>query len=404
MGFDPNDGGEVVAETRLLTGSQAKTAFALRMNCAQMVETHGVNRSGFQTLTVGDWICPTHGKQIPTGKRGNCPCCKKRMPFQQVFDMEEASRRLHNLYRRVLPAVFLLGVIVTERCQNGAIHFHLLGVMLHNWDIRTGFEFEQVKRRNYTSVCAELRGVWAELRRVLPKYGFGRAELLPIRKTGGAVASYISKYIEKNVMNRPAADKGKKLVRYFGWDKRQLKPNEFEWNSKGGQTWRDKIGQLAKLGGLRVWDDSANEVESRLQEFCDQSEDKIRPKCFNGSLLRQTFGPRWAYTATNILREVWGDDCDVLQMTPRTVRLAQDLLIEARRKHERELVEAFRWLKGLETNLVISGIGRFCPMAQLPSRHYADEEAATREWWAMEENAAGFTVPDDYFSGLHHQS
>ena len=365
MGFDPNDGGELVAETRLLTGSQAKTAFALRMNWLP----HGrnaaeVNRCGFPDFDRGG-LDVINARQTDSYRqnRGNCPCCKKKMPFQQVFDMEEAYVACLNLYRRVLPAVFLLGVIVTERCQNGAIHFHILGVMLHDWDIRTGFNFEQVKRRNYTSVCPELRGVWAELRHVLPKYGFGRAELLPIRKTGGAVTDYISKYIEKNVMNRPAADKGIKLVRYFGWEKRQLKPNEFEWNIKGGRTWRDKVGQLAKIGGLRVWEDSAHEVESRLQEFCDQSEGKIRPKCFNGSLLRQAFGPRWAYTMTNILQEVWGDDCDVLQMTPRAVRLAQDLLIEARQKHgQEELVEAFRWLKALETNLVISGVGRFLPI------------------------------------------
>ena len=397
MEFDLIDGGELVPETRLLTGSQAKTAFALRLNCAHMAEKYGVNRCGFLTLTVGDWVCPTHGKQIPTGIRGNCPCCKKPMPFQQVFDMAEASRRLHNLLRRVLPAIFLLGVIVTERCKNGAIHFHIFGVLLHDWDIRTGFNFDQVKRRNYTSACAELRGVWAELRRVLPKYGFGRSELLPVRKTGAALASYIAKYIEKNVMNRPAADKGKKLVRYFGWDKGQLKPNEFEWDSQGGQTWRSKIGQLSKIGGLRVWDNSANEVESRLLEFCDLSSGKIRPKCFNGSMLRATFGPRWAYTATNILRQVWGDDCDVLQITPRAVRLAQDLLIEARRKHERELVETFRWLKGLEINAILVESQATGIQLPFPPLAFQDEETATRAWWAIEEQAAGFTVPEDYF-------
>lgn len=117
-----------------------------------------------------------------------------------------------------------------------------------------------------------------------------------------------------------------------------------------------------------------------MQEFCDQSAGKIRPRCFNGSLLRQAFGPRWACAATNILREVWGDECEVLQMTPRAVRLAQDLLFAARRKYEREQVTAFRWVKGLETNLVISGIGRFCPLAQLPPRHYAEEETARRDW------------------------
>ncbi len=92
---------------------------------------------------------------------------------------------------------------------------------------------------------------------------------------------------------------------------------------------------------------------SWLQEYCDRSEGKIRPKCFNGSLLRQTFGPRWAYIGTNILRQVWGDDCDVLTITPRAMLLAQDLLIEVRRKYERELVQAFRWLKGLEISAIL---------------------------------------------------
>ncbi len=72
--------------------------------------------------------------------------------------MDEPSRRLHNLMRRVLPVIFLLGVIVTERCKNGALHFHIFGVLVNDWDIRTGFNFEQVRRRNYRSVCAELRG------------------------------------------------------------------------------------------------------------------------------------------------------------------------------------------------------------------------------------------------------
>lgn len=61
---------------------------------------------------------------------------------------------------------------------------------------------------------------------------------------------------------------------------------------------------------------------------------------------------------------------------------------------------AFRYLKRLETNLAIGGIGRFCPLAQLPPRHYAEEETARRDWWAMEQAAAGFTVPEDYFGGL----
>ncbi len=86
MDFDLLDASQLLPGTRLLIGSQAKTAFALRLNCAYMVEKYGVNRCGFLTLTVGDWICPTHGKQIPTGRWGQCPCCKKRCPANTILN------------------------------------------------------------------------------------------------------------------------------------------------------------------------------------------------------------------------------------------------------------------------------------------------------------------------------
>jgi hypothetical protein len=101
-------------------------------------------------------------------------------------------------------------------------------------DIRTGVDFEAVKGRDYRSVSPELKAIWKWLREVLPGYGFGRAELLPIRKTGEAVASYVAKYIEKNICNHTAADRGMRLVRYIGWKGKQLKASDFGWGTKGG--------------------------------------------------------------------------------------------------------------------------------------------------------------------------
>ena len=390
---------DIIKPKRILAGSHAKTAFALRMNVAAMVEKFGVNRCGFQTLTIGDYVCAAHGQQMPTGAGRQCPVCEAEMGFQQVFDMVEAQCRLHSFAANILKKYFLRGVIVTERCQNGAIHFHLLGVMLQDCDIRTGFNFEQVKQRDYSSACPALRALWAQLRRALPRYRFGRSELLPIRKTGAAVASYISQYIEKNVLHRPAADKGKRLVRYFGWHGEQLKTSEFEWASKNAGYWRAKVGQLAKLDGLRVWDDSQEGTESRLQEFCDLSEGRIRPKSFVGEQIAERYGPRWAYKFTNVMREVWGDDCDVLPMTPRSFRLALALLDEERLKYEGEVVDTFRWAKGLEINLFMKDIGQYCPLATMPPQHRMDAETSMRDWWAMEDAAKGFTVPEHYFDG-----
>ena len=250
-------GGQTELVHKLLTGSQAKTAWALRYNAEKMCEGAGLERIGFLTLTVGD---------------------KTESGFKQVWDASEASRRINNLGRRILPVIFERGIIATERHSSGAIHFHILGVLLGRPDIRSGFDFDKVAAGDYRSVPEELREIWKFLREVLPKYGFGRAELLPIKKTGEAVAAYVGKYIEKNVCNRRKEDKRKKLVRYFGWNKEQLKANEFSWAGPKATAWRLKSRELVSLVGLK-------ETE----------------ECYD------CFGPRWAFHLSRIWKEL-GDN------------------------------------------------------------------------------------------------
>jgi len=66
----------------------------------------------------------------------------------------------------------------------------------------------------------------------------GRHQFEPVRATAGAVASYVSTYLEKNVRNRLPQDKRKKLVRYFGFNGQHLKPNDFEWDTEAARGWR----------------------------------------------------------------------------------------------------------------------------------------------------------------------
>jgi hypothetical protein len=240
-----------------LTGSQAKTAFALRKNAELMIREAGLSACGFLTLTVGEMEGET---------------------FRQVWDAEEASRRINNLNRRVLSALFERAIVVTERHKSGAIHFHVLGVLRGRPDIRTGFDWQAVEKRDYSGVSAQLRGIWAMLRETLPAYGFGRAELTPIRKTGEAVACYVSKYVEKNLFNRLPEDRRKKLVRYLGWAKAQLKPNEFSWASARATSWRIKTRQLAALVGIGAREQMAG-----------------------------IYGPRWAFKVSRIMNAVQDD-------------------------------------------------------------------------------------------------
>jgi hypothetical protein len=289
----PETKGQQEFLSSMLTGSQAKTAFALRMNCEKMCRDGGVESIGFLTLTVGEYHCRFHGEQIPR-EHNRCPKCTKEMNFVQVHDAAEASRRINNLNRKILPVLFERAICVTERMKSGAIHFHLLGILDGRPDIRTGLDFDAVKNRDYQSASPELRKLWGKLRAILPRYGFGRAELLPVRKTGEAVSSYISKYIEKNVANRLKEDAHKKLVRYMGWGKTQLKPNDFEWNGEKSIAWRAKTRQILALVGCEV-PDKIFEPENRIKEFCCMAGGKIRPKMLDGSEAAEAFGARWAY-------------------------------------------------------------------------------------------------------------
>jgi hypothetical protein len=279
-----------------LAGSGKKTATALKDNCERMIAgnapgrlveveylhngeprtkkvwvaqgAENLNCTAFLTLTVGDM-----------GEDGR---------FQQVWDAAEASRRINNLNRRVLKDLFEYAIVVTERHQNRAIHFHIVGILRGRPDIRTGFNFDAVRNRNYSSVSDTLRGLWARLREVLPNYGFGRAELTPIEKTGEAIAAYVSKYIEKNLFNRLKEDKGKKLVRYIGdWTVAKFvdgqliakgdgklykrRPNDFGWATPSGVAWRWKTREVAAL------------IDVKTPE-----EAKI------------ALGPRWAWNLSNM--------------------------------------------------------------------------------------------------------
>jgi hypothetical protein len=285
--------------SRILNGSQAKTAFALRLNASEMVQKAGLRRCGFLTLTVGDYLCHAHGRQVPS-VRDVCPVCGGKMRFTQVFDSKEGSRRIDNLRRRFLSSVFRQLILVSERHASGALHYHALVVLSADEDIRSGFDHGGIGRgRNYRSASPFLRGVWREMRRVLPGYGFGRSELTPIKKEGGAVASYISKYLEKNIGSRLPADKGCRLVRYHGFG-HHLRANDFEWDSDAARDWRSRVKAVLGRFGLPCGDVPV-QVPDWLKGVLSFGEGRARPKCFDVSGVSQVLGSRWAFQLSSLL-------------------------------------------------------------------------------------------------------
>ncbi|EDY21117.1 hypothetical protein CfE428DRAFT_1410 [Chthoniobacter flavus Ellin428] len=263
---EAEDSGKI-SEAFTLNGSQRKTAYALENNVARMFEEAGLERIGFLTLTVGDWkSCAEAG----------CVCRHEgNAHFVQVFDPAEASRRINSLTTGFLRETFPRAVIVTERHKSGAIHFHL--IVECREDIRTGFDFTafNAKHGYKKSASQALQRLWALFRERLPGYGFGRAELSPICKTGEAISRYVAKYVEKNVLARRPEDKGKKLVRYMGWHGSQMRPNDFCWATPGACEWRTRARSIAALHGITEMHQA-----------------------------REAWGARWAFRLTGVMSDL----------------------------------------------------------------------------------------------------
>ena len=73
-------------------------------------------------------------------------------------------------------------------------------------------------------------------------------ELVPIRRTGAAIACYVGKYIVKHVMKREPEDKGMRLVRYSAG--RAKATTRFMWATKGSKAWRDHVASIAAECGF----------------------------------------------------------------------------------------------------------------------------------------------------------
>lgn len=255
-GCDPHvEGNEVQPDLPFqLSGSQRKTARAIEINVDRMISEAGIEMVGFLTLTVGE-------------SRGE--------NFVQVRDAAEASKRIHTLARRFLPSLFERWVIVTERHKSGAIHFHL--IVQTRGAIREQFDWAAVRAGDYSSACPALRRIWALLRAELPSFGFGRAQLEPL-KNGEAASRYVAKYVEKNLFNRLAEDHRKKLVRYGGWEGKHCRSNDIAWVGARAAAWRHNARTCASLVGAQ---------HSTVARF---------------------FGPRWAYRLSRAMNAIRGND------------------------------------------------------------------------------------------------
>lgn len=233
-----------------------KTAWALEFNARAMVEEHGLENVAFLTLTFAEWVTKT-----------------------------ELAKRWHSLNSNVFAKRYPDYIAVVERGgKNRRLHLHLIVAL--GWDCRTDFDFDLFEAAGALRASGDIQGSrklfrrlggpklkaeWAFLRRILPRYGFGKmVELVPIRRTGEAIACYVGKYIVKHIWKREPEDKGMRLVRYSAG--RAKATTRFMFATKGSKAWRDHVGAIAAECG-----------------FTDLSE------------FTEAFGSSWAYAVKNAL-------------------------------------------------------------------------------------------------------
>ena len=156
----------------------------LEINIEGLAVRYGEDRLGFLTFTFADDVC----------------------------EIREASRRFNSLATHALRGRYVTHLAIVERTRKKRVHLHL--VVVCREDIRTGFNFEAVKNRDYRSASPYLRSEWAFWREASPRYGFGRSELLPIRTSAWRFGAYLAKYLVKQFGTRRREDRGSRLVRY----------------------------------------------------------------------------------------------------------------------------------------------------------------------------------------------
>lgn len=203
------------AELNEFTTAHRKSAYALELNTKALIDRFGIDHVGFMTLTFSDHV--------------TCPA--------------EAQRRFNSLRTNFLKHHYKHYIRVVERTKSGRIHYHLLVVCKDN--IRRGLNFRQIAARNYKSANQAIKRHWANLRTAMPKYGFGRSELMPIKTNSKGLARYVAKYIGKHIDSRISLDKGVRLCQTSQDKKSEWKvaTSSFQFASPGSKLWRQKLKQ-----------------------------------------------------------------------------------------------------------------------------------------------------------------
>jgi hypothetical protein len=114
-------------------------------------------------------------------------------------------------------------------------------------DIKTGFPFDEVARKDYRNVERELRVLWRLLRVKAKAYGFGWNTLEPIKTNGKMAARYLAKYLGKAQTSEFRV--GEERARLFGvWGRKRFVRQRFSWTSS--RVFRQRLSWYARDSGI----------------------------------------------------------------------------------------------------------------------------------------------------------
>lgn len=233
----------------------------------------------------------------------------------------EFQERWHSLYTNVIRKLFKSGCAARERQKRGAIHMHAVVEM--PFECLT-FPWSEVRNGCYKNVDRRLLVLWRYLRRILPKYGFGRFRLVPIWSNGRAAARYFAKYILKAFAERDERDLGAR--RWCVWGSARRAKCSFAF--VGSQA-RFKIGWMASVLGFQAYSDFKNQL-----------------------------GPRWAYYLFGVLR------CPDWQRMGTAVKFISSLLRAGRWKDAGWVAGCFEAVPTVSLDEILSlspGLTDFSP-------------------------------------------
>jgi hypothetical protein len=241
-----------------LSPYRKKSRHRLIMAVEGMVKRHGINRVGLLTLSFG----------VPGSGRGSEETRELR---ERAKDLDFVQARWHSFASNVIAKRYEDWICVLEPHKDGVWHLHV--VVVTKADIRTGTDIETLsnykvpywQRRGKHLRNEALAAEWRALRETCCKYRFGRAELLPVKKTGEALARYVAGYLSKSFGLIPSGRKHR-LVRYSRCLGQKI-TMQFSPHTLGNLIHRTRLKLAASMLQFQQYGDFADYFGSRWHYY-----------------------------------------------------------------------------------------------------------------------------------------